>query len=376
MKQQSSYDAVALFSGGLDSILAARMILDQGVSVKCLHFVSPFFGNPKKIPHWERIYGLDISAVDVGDEFAAMLVRRPVHGFGSVMNPCLDCKILMIAKAGELMASYGATVILSGEVLGQRPMSQRRDALNIIRRDARARASLLRPLSAHLLEETPAEQSGLVDRSRLGAISGRGRKEQLEMAARMGITEIPTPAGGCRLTERETSRSYWPVLRHMPAPDGNDFSLANTGRQYWSFSGPTPLWLCIGRNRADNEDLLRLARPGDMLFKTASFPGPVSLGRPIPGRAWNAEDIAAAAACTASFSPKAVQFAGQGNEKTMVKVAAGDDPHAVLLPVEAAGTPAVSVFPDRTKPREWRECTWEHAREEIKDEARHARSAT
>ncbi|MDL2209247.1 tRNA(5-methylaminomethyl-2-thiouridylate) methyltransferase [Desulfovibrio sp. OttesenSCG-928-O18] len=366
----SSYDAVALFSGGLDSILAARMIQDQGLAVKCLHFVSPFFGNPAKVPYWQKAYGLDITAVDIGDAFAAMLAERPVHGFGSVLNPCVDCKILMLSTARARMSEYGAKIIVSGEVLGQRPMSQRRDTLNIIRRDADVRDVLLRPLSAKLMEETPAETTGLVDRARLGAISGRGRKDQLELAARYGIRDIPTPAGGCKLTERENGRSYWPVLHYMGRPTGNDFSLAGSGRQYWSFAAEPPLWLCVGRNQADNEALLRLAQPGDMLFKTASFPGPVSLARPLPDQVWDDAAVGAAAAFTASFSPKAVKAFAENGAEIRVKVCSGSDPAAVLRPAEDGTSPVVAVRPDRVTAHNWREYAWDEAREAIKAEAR------
>ncbi len=185
------YHAIALFSGGLDSILAARLIMDQGLRVKCLHFISPFFGKPSRVRHWQKTYGLDIDIVDVGEQYAALLGAGPAHGFGSVINPCVDCKILMMRSARELLPRYGARFLVSGEVLGQRPMSQRRDTLNIIRRDADAGDILLRPLCALHLSPTEPELSGLVDRERLLGFSGRGRKDQLELAGRFGIREIP-----------------------------------------------------------------------------------------------------------------------------------------------------------------------------------------
>ena len=371
MSTFSSYDAVALFSGGLDSLLAARLIQDQGLRVKCLHFVSPFFGSVASIPRWQKLYGLDITAVDVSDSFAAMLVQRPVHGFGKILNPCVDCKILMMRKAREMMAHYGATILVSGEVLGQRPMSQRRDTLSVIRRDADVREVLIRPLSAKLFDETEAERDGRVDRSRLGAISGRGRKSQLELAEAMGITEIPTPAGGCLLTEKENGRSYWAVLRHAQNPVGEDFSLANIGRQYWSFpEGSTPLWICVGRNQADNERLIEIARPGDMLFKVASCPGPVSLARALPDQVWDDAAMRAAASFSASFSPKAVRFTQEKGEPVAVKIYSGPDAALIMRPVEQNAVSSLTVVPDRTTPFSWREYAWEKAREEIRAEAR------
>ena len=229
----STPHAFALFSGGLDSILAARLIMEQGLVVRCLHFVTPFFGKPQLIPHWEKVYGLEVEAVDVGEAFVRLLRERPAHGFGKVMNPCVDCKILMMRKARELMKKWGASFLISGEVLGQRPMSQRRDTLNVIRRDAEVKESLLRPLSAQLLDPTAPEISGLVDRNKLLGIFGRGRKSQMALADQMGLKEIPTPAGGCKLAEKENSRRYWPVLTRLKEPTVEDFELSNIGRQYW-----------------------------------------------------------------------------------------------------------------------------------------------
>lgn len=313
----SDYHALALFSGGLDSILAARLIQNQGLRVKCLHFISPFFGKPSRVRHWEKLYGLDIDIVDIGDQYADMLASGPAHGFGSVMNPCVDCKILMMRNACERLSRYGATFLISGEVLGQRPMSQRRDTLNIIRRDAEARDILLRPLCARHLDPTEPELSGLVDRERLLGISGRGRKEQLELAERFGIEEIPTPGGGCMLTEKENARRYWPVLEHIPAPKAADFRLANLGRQLWLHDGERHYWLSIGRNQADNEHYAALRRPGDLLFKLVGYPGPLAMGR--ASAPWPAPIVQQAAALMASYSPKA-RTAGDNGKTVRVRI--------------------------------------------------------
>jgi Predicted tRNA(5-methylaminomethyl-2-thiouridylate) methyltransferase, contains the PP-loop ATPase domain len=370
----TQYDALALFSGGLDSLLAARLIQDMGLSVLCLHFTTPFFGKPQSIGYWEKTYGLAITPVDIGDEFVAMLAQRPEHGFGKVLNPCIDCKILMMRKALALMEHFGAKALISGEVLGQRPMSQRRDTLNVIRRDAGVRNVLVRPLSALLLEPSEAETSGLIDRERLFAISGRSRKDQLALAATMGITDIPAPAGGCRLTEKENARSYWPVLRHARNPKGADFELANTGRQYWSLPDSeerVPHWLCVGRNQADNAKLVELARPGDVLFKTAYFPGPVSLARPLDGEEWSLEAIRAAAAFTASFSPKASSHAREKAVGVRVKVVPGSTAKAIMDMAENRDENGlIEVTPDRKTPLGWCEHAWDPAKEELRAEAR------
>jgi len=333
-----SYHALALFSGGLDSLLAVKTIQAQGLSVLGLHFTSPFFGKPHKIDHWREIYDLDILPVDVADAYVAMLEAGPAHGLGKTLNPCVDCKILMLRRAKTLLGDYGASFLVSGEVIGQRPMSQRRDALDIISRDAGVRDILLRPLCAKKLLPTTPETSGLVDRERLHAISGRSRTEQLALARECGITEIPTPAGGCLLTERESARRYGPLFARLPTRRPADFELANIGRQYWA----GPLWLAIGRNEADNRRLEGLAQEGDLLFTARDYPGPVCLARRHAGAVWDAAAVADAAAFAASFHPKAV---AAGGEVTML--------------IKGFDGPPLRVGPERHTPLGWREPTWD-----------------
>jgi len=337
MKQ---YDALALFSGGLDSILAAKTLEAQGKKVLCLHFVSPFFGKPGKIRHWREIYGLDIMAVDVGEDYVRMLAKGPRHGLGKFLNPCIDCKIFMLSRAKAMMAEYGASCVISGEVVGQRPMSQRIDALHVISRDADVKDVLVRPLCARKMPVTLVEERGLVDRERLHAMNGRGRKEQMRLAEEFGLTEIPTPAGGCMLTEMESARRYFPVFKHVSPPRAADFELANIGRQHWAGN----LWLTIGRNQSDNARLEALVGSENLVFKTKDFPGPLAVGRRFPGADWSPEAIREAAAYVASFSPKALRF----GRPVQVNVAGFDES-------------PVDVTPSRETPRGWREPTWDDA---------------
>ncbi len=343
--------AFALFSGGLDSILAARLIMEQGLTVRCLHFVSPFFGKPQLIPHWERIYGVEIEAVDIGDAFVQLLRERPPHGFGKVMNPCVDCKILMMRTARAIMQERGASFLISGEVLGQRPMSQRRDTLNVIRRDADVRDVLLRPLSAQHLDPTAVELSGLVDRSRLLGIFGRGRKDQMALSERMGLKEIPTPAGGCKLAEKENARRYWPVLTLLENPTAEDFHLSNIGRQYWADTH----WLSMGRNEADNTALEKLVRPGDAILRVRDFPSPFALARQI--KPWDAEVLKDAASLVASYSPKGVRAAEASPEGTV----------AVRIQINGESS-FVDVVPRRVPKLEWGEPDFADVRKAIKSE--------
>ena len=246
---QRPVDVVVLFSGGLDSILAAKVLEEQGLRVCCLHCHSPFFGDPGAVERWSNLYGLDIRTLDVSDDFCAMLRARPAHGFGKVMNPCVDCKILLLRHARLYMESIGARLLATGEVMGQRPMSQRRDVLNAIRRDAGVQDILLRPLSALHLAPTPAEEEGFVDRSRLLGISGRGRKDQLELAKKYQLPEIPTPGGGCRLADKENARRYWPVLSrwsptrgpsNSPIWGGSSGRSRTAGTTGWPSAAPVP----------------------------------------------------------------------------------------------------------------------------------------
>lgn len=361
------YDGIALFSGGLDSILAARLLMEQGRTIQCLHFVSPFFGKPGRVRHWERVYGLDIAVVDVSDDYAALLAAGPAYGYGSVINPCVDCKILMMRRAREYMESCGAKFIVSGEVLGQRPMSQRRDTLNVIRRDADVRDVLLRPLCAQHLEPTAAELAGLVDRSLLLGISGRGRKDQLDLAARFGIDEIPTPGGGCMLTEKENARRYWPVLERVASPRAADFRLANAGRQLWRGDW----WLSIGRNQADNETFASLGREGDLQFKVAGFPGPLALGRSAaPDRTpWTEDATLQAAALVASYSPKACRARENGGAADGETALPGGKVPVRVTPVgpngEARPGDARIVEVEPSRHTVFAEPTWLEAREKL-----------
>ena len=357
MNMRRTSRALGLFSGGLDSILAIKLVQEQGIEVTGLHCVSPFFGNPDKVPYWRKRYGLDIEVVDISKEFVGMLMQGPEYGFGSVLNPCVDCKILMLKRAKAIKEACGADFIISGEVLGQRPMSQRRDALNIIRRDAGVKNMLLRPLSAKHLDQTEAELSGFVDRERLLAISGRGRKEQMALAERMALYDIPTPGGGCRLTEKENARSYWPVLAYTPLPTVIDFTLANTGRQYWHVeTGRSAFRLIVGRNQEDNIKIMQLADERDLLFKTGDFSGPIALGR-FFGTEWPSEAVLSAAAFTASYSAKAVRHVGKSLTAIAVRVHPGS--------LDAPGQ-LVHVQPNREPDFVWKEFSWDAVRDAIK----------
>ena len=365
------YHALALLSGGLDSLLAIKVLQEQGLRVLGLHYVSPFFGKPQLIGHWREEYGIEAVNVDIRREYLDMLVK-PAHGYGKHLNPCVDCKILMLTHAKTLLSKYGASFLVSGEVLGQRPMSQRADTLNLIRKDAGVKELLLRPLSAQKLGPTPMEESGLVDRSRLPGIWGRGRKDQLALAAHFGFTTIPTPAGGCNLAEAEASARYLPILENLAEPASRDFSLSHLGRQYWA----GPYWLSIGRNEHDNKALENARRPTDILFRLRDLPGPMALGRQYeparhpdggvhPGQSpqawpgaspqcWPDDVLADACAFAASYSPKARAQSAEGAEAgrpVVVLVRQGKPGSGV----DTETVTEISVTPARQTPLGWTE---------------------
>lgn len=309
------YDGLALFSGGLDSILAARLMMEQGKKILCLHFVSPFFGDAGAVPYWEKKYGLEIIAVDISEEYCKMLCSNPANGFGSALNPCVDCKIIMMQKAKALMAEYGAKFLVSGEVLGQRPMSQRRDTLNVIRRDAGVKDILLRPLSAKHLDPIPLELSGEIDREKLLGFYGRGRKDQLALAQHFQITDIPTAGGGCKLTEKENARRYYEVMQKVVNPTANDFFLANHGRQLWKGD----IWVSIGRKQADNEKMREYVKSTDYVLRIEHFPSPYCVARHVKGGEIPAEELEKIGSVLASYSNKACRAFEESGQPVSIK---------------------------------------------------------
>lgn len=294
--------AIVLFSGGLDSILASRLLVEQGVCVRAVKFVTPFFdygllARPEAYQQQVRAtYGVEVEVRDVSEKYLELL-RDPPHGFGKNFNPCVDCKILLVSEARWLLEEFGASFIATGEVLGQRPMSQRQDTLRIIERDSGCEGLLLRPLCAKLLQPTKPELEGLVDRKRLLAFSGRSRTPQMELAARFGIKEYPSPAGGCLLTDpilaARIRRFYEEQARFTPA----DIRLLLVGRL---FRLPHGGLLAMGRNERENESLEQLVGPEDWRLEAADRPGPTAVLR----FSSHADDLRAAAGLTARYGKK------------------------------------------------------------------------
>ena len=267
--------ALALLSGGLDSTLSIRTLLEQGIEVTALSFETPFFGTGKAEAAAQKL-GVPIITREFSKEHW-QIVKRPPHGRGKQMNPCIDCHGLMFQIAGEIAESEGFDFVSTGEVLGQRPMSQNLKALKIVEKIAGLENRILRPLCAQCLPETLPEQEGLVDRSKLFDFSGKQRKPQIALAAKWGITDYPTPAGGCRLTEP----GYAAKLKGLFAHQGDDPELADTrllplGRVI--FLGEKSLAV-LGRNEAENLKIKELENKNDYLLELADYAGPAALLR-------------------------------------------------------------------------------------------------
>ncbi len=272
--------AIALLSGGLDSSLAILLLLRQGIDVTAVTFLTHFgcdisdrsscSRNP--FPAAEK-FGFGVKLCHLADGFLE-IVKNPRHGHGRNMNPCIDCRILMLREAKELMEMIGADFIATGEVLGQRPMSQRRDAMNIIDREADLKGYVLRPLSARLLAETVPEKKGLVKREMLCNFSGRSRKPQMALARELGLTDYPAPAGGCLLTEPNYSYRLRELLEHNPDPSINDLHLLRVGRHF-RLSGTCKA--IIGRNEEENGLIESLADEEGLLMRVEGVGSPAVL---------------------------------------------------------------------------------------------------
>lgn len=307
--------ALSLFSGGLDSILATRVVMEQGIEVEAIQFVTPFFNydilddiEAHQLKMMAQ-YGIKVEVEDISSGYLQLL-HNPVHGFGKNFNPCIDCKIMMFSRAKQLLKEKGASFLISGEVLGQRPMSQRRDTMNVIERDSGTRSILLRPLCAQLMNETEAEAKGWVDRTKLLRMCGRSRSPQIALAAKYGVTNFPAPAGGCILADPILSKriaqlySSNSVLKtaEIAVPD---IRVLLVGRQ---FILPGGGWLIVGRDEKDNIKLEKLAQAEDAVLLMEDWPGPLAVlkkaGSQYPDSDKLEKDIELAASLVVRYAKK------------------------------------------------------------------------
>jgi tRNA-uridine 2-sulfurtransferase len=261
--------ALSVFSGGLDSILAAELIRRLGIEVQAVFFETPFFTS-LKAKETANAVDLPIRIVDITARHLEV-VKNPAHGYGGNMNPCIDCHALMFRIAGEMMQELGASFIITGEVLGQRPMSQNRDSLSVVEKESGMDGLIVRPLSAKLLTATIPEEKGWIRREDLLDFSGRTRKPQMALAKRLNITKFPSPAGGCLLTDEIFSRRLKDLMSFNPAFELREIELLKTGRHFRINHGTK---LIVGRKEDENDLIVSLAKEDDLLLTTLSVPGP------------------------------------------------------------------------------------------------------
>lgn len=306
--------AIALMSGGLDSTLAARIVKDEGIPVQGINFVSVFQTgeqDEQDLTEIEKQTGIDIELIEFSDRYLEV-VKYPDHGYGSSMNPCLDCRIFMLSRARELLADYGADFVVTGEVLGQRPMSQRRQAMDLVQKESGLEGRLLRPLSAKLLPQALPEKKQWVKRENLYGFQGRSRKKQLNLADEFGIEAYSQPAGGCcMLVEGE----YEERLREAFSYKGRknmekeDFQLLKYGRH---FRLPDDSKAIIGRNKSENEAIDQLVED-KLRMEVKDYPSPLTVVENDPSQ----QEIELAGRLTARYS--------QGRDEDCVTIQLNQD---------------------------------------------------
>jgi len=327
--------ALGLVSGGLDSALAARLLIDQGIEVVGLHLESPTACRSSVGEVAEHL-GIRLITREKGEAYARLL-REPRFGYGRNMNPCVDCRIFMFELAKPVMEEVGARFLFTGEVMGQRPMSQTRERFHLIDRQAGLAGRILRPLSARALDETEPERLGWVDRERLLGIVGRGRDTQLALAEQLGLKHFQSPGGGCLLTDPIFSIKLRDLFDHSSAQTGtlSDIELLRVGRH---FRIADDLKIVLGRNAGENARLRAFANPGRELIEPDGFGGPTAL---VCGEL-NERSIGAAARLIRDLSPRA------GAEARLKWRAGGRETSARMADLALAAAEA-SMEPDAVR---------------------------
>ena len=267
--------ALGLLSGGLDSTLAVKLILEHGIDVEAINFTTPFCLCRKggcDASEAAKTFNIPIKIVDAGTDYLRV-VRKPKFGYGKNMNPCVDCRIFMLKKAKRYAKEIGAQFIFTGEVLGQRPMLQHRGALDLIERESGLQGKILRPLSAKLLPKTEAEEKGVIGKEALRDISGRSRKRQIEMTKEFNLVNYPCSAGGCLLTDKEFANKLRDLFQHKKRVTIKEVNLLKVGRHF-RFGGNK---IIVGRNESENGILLRTKQKTDYYFEVPDCGSPTTI---------------------------------------------------------------------------------------------------
>lgn len=295
--------AVALLSGGLDSMLAVKLMLEQGIEVHALNFLTLFCNCTSKGCRHQATkaaeeFKIPIKIMNITEEYMEV-VKNPKYPRGRNMNPCIDCRIFTFRKAKEFMKEIEASFVVTGEVVGQRPMSQRKETIAIIEKESGLDGLIVRPLSAKFFEPTLPEKKGVVDRSRLLDIQGRRRVQQIALAKELNINDYPCPAGGCLLTDKGFSDRLRDLLKHNPGYDISDLHLLKAGRH---FRISDNLKFIVGRDEKENEKITAFSKEGDFVFDIMDLPSAVGLAR---GGNPSEKDIETMASILARYSDSA-----------------------------------------------------------------------
>lgn len=267
--------ALGLLSGGLDSTIAVKMIIERGIDVEALNFVTPFCLCRKGgcgAVEAAKTFNIPLKMVSAGTDYLRV-IRKPRYGYGKNMNPCVDCRIFMLKKAKKYAQTIGAEFIFTGEVLGQRPMSQHKGALELIERKAGLRGKIVRPLSGKLLPKTEAEEKGLINEEVLLDINGRSRKRQLELVKEFNITNYPCAGGGCLLTDREFANKLRDLFQHKKRVTIKEVNSLKVGRHFRFGENK----IIVGRNEAENGILLRTKRKTEYYFEVPDCGSPITI---------------------------------------------------------------------------------------------------
>jgi tRNA U34 2-thiouridine synthase MnmA/TrmU len=265
--------ALLLFSGGLDSILATKILMEQEIKVIPVCFKS-FFFDCNLAKRSVKNLNLKLKIVDISKEHLK-IVKKPRFGYGKGLNPCIDCHLSMLKKAKGIFKKGNFDILATGEVLGERPFSQRKEIFKLIEKKVGLENLILRPLSAKLLPETVYEKEGLIKREKLFSIRGKSRKPQIELAKKFKIKEFPTPAGGCILTDPQYSKRLKLLLEKIPDFDGEDTRLLKKGRIFWD----KEFLIVVGRNERENKEIEKMKQKDDLILEPLNFPGPTVLIR-------------------------------------------------------------------------------------------------
>ena len=328
--EKKAVRALGLCSGGLDSILSGLVLRDQAIEVAWITFETPFF-SADKARAASRVTGIPLTVQELTPVYLEML-RNPPCGYGKYMNPCMDCHALMFRQAGQCMQSRGFDFLFSGEVLGQRPMSQTRPSLRYVEKQSGFDGYILRPLSARRLPETIPEKKGWVNRDQLLDLSGRSRKPQIKLAEEFGIVDYPAPAGGCLLTDPGYARRLRDLFAHQTQTQTAELEMLKYGRH---FRLDDATKIIVGRTQKDNRNILALQDPHrDTTLNVINYPGPVVV---VAGRA-SGEALVTAAAICAGYSKAARQTevdvlasSPDGRQTLRVKPLRPDDVHALMV---------------------------------------------